>query len=376
MSNSRNRIILVDDNIANLSQGKNILKMFYEVFAAESAAKLFEILENILADLILLDIDMPEMNGYEAIKKLKADKRFADIPVIFLTAKNDINSEREGFDLGAADYVFKPFSPPLLIKRIDNQLLIVNKTKDLQASQKKLEEYAANLKTAVQEKTDEVLDLQNVVLATIADLVEFRDNSTGNHIARTQRYLEILFNGLMEKDSEYKDIISKWNVDFFLQSAQLHDVGKIAISDTILNKPGKLTPEEFEVMKTHVMAGVDVIERVLSKTKKHAFLDHALLICGTHHEKWDGSGYPIGLRGKNIPLEGRLMAIVDVYDALVADRPYKKALSHEEACKIIEDSSGTHFDPYLVDIFREKKDEFARITDEEQENIAPSTTLG
>ena len=368
MNNFRDKIILVDDNLANLSQGKNILKMFYEVFSAESAAKLFEILENIIPDLILLDIDMPVMDGYETIKILKADKRFADIPVIFLTAKSDINSEREGFDLGAADYVLKPFSAPLLIKRINNQLLIVHKTRDLLESQKKLEEYAANLQVMVQEKTDEVFDLQNAVLATIADLVEFRDNSTGCHIARTMRYLEILLNGLMQNESEYKEIISNWNVSFFLQSAQLHDVGKIAISDLILNKPDKLTSDEFKIMQTHVMAGIDVIERILSKTKKHAFLEHALLICGSHHEKWDGSGYPLGLKGKNIPLEGRMMAIVDVYDALISERPYKKAIPHEEACKIIEDSSGSHFDPFLVDIFREKKDEFAFISCDDQTN--------
>jgi len=216
----------------------------------------------------------------------------------------------------------------------------------------------------VREKTDEVLELQNAVLSTIGDLVEFRDNPTGGHIARTQQYLRVLVERLLEKNTPYREEISQWDIDFFVQSALLHDVGKIAISDLILDKPGKLTAEEFEIMKTHVTAGVDVIERILSHTKKHAFLSHALLITGTHHEKWDGSGYPIGLTGTNIPLEGRLMAIADVYDALISDRPYKKAFSHDEACQIIEAGARTQFDPLLVEIFTETKDEFARIARE------------
>jgi len=347
--------------MSNLEQGRNILRTFYEVFPAPSAAKLFEILENVIPELILLDIEMPEMNGYEAMKKLKADKRFADIPVIFLTALNDVSSEREGFDLGAADYVTKPFSAPLLLKRIENQLLIVRKTKDLQASQAALQDYADNLTAMVHEKTEEVLELQNAVLTTVADLVEFRDNHTGGHILRTQRYLKVLVEELVKENTVYKSEIDKWDIDLFLQSAQLHDVGKITISDQILNKPGKLTPEEFDIMKTHVTAGVDAVERILSHTKKHAFLTHALLITGTHHEKWDGSGYPIGLKGNNIPLEGRLMAVADVYDALVSTRPYKKSLSHHDACEIIENGAGTHFDPVVVEAFRNAKDEFAAI---------------
>ena len=360
----RSKIILVDDIMANLDQGRMMLKTFYEVYPAPSAAKLFEILESVIPDLILLDIDMPVMNGYEAIRKLKADQRFTDIPVIFLTALSDVSNEREGFDLGAADYISKPFSLPLLLRRIENQLLIVRKTKDLQASQAALQGYADNLAVMVQEKTEEVTDLQNVVLDTVADLVEFRDNLTGGHIRRTQLYLKALLDGLISNDSPYKAEIEKWDINFFLQSAQLHDVGKITISDTILNKPGKLTAEEFETMKSHVTAGVDAIEKILSHTQKHAFLDHAVLIAGTHHEKWDGSGYPIGLKGREIPLEGRLMAVADVYDALVSVRPYKKAFTHEEACQIILKDSGTHFDPDIVEVFRKSEKEFARIVRE------------
>jgi putative two-component system response regulator len=345
MESARHAIILVDDDKVNLTLGRNMLKTFYKVYPAPSAAKLFEIFEDILPDLVLLDIEMPDMNGYEAIKKMKADPRFAAIPVIFLTSKDDEDSELEGFTLGAADYVSKPFSAPLLLKRVANQLLI--------------KDYTDNLEKMVHSKTKEVVMLQNAVLTTVADLVEFRDKLTGGHIARTQRYLQALTSELF-LTGIYADILADWNMDFFLASALLHDVGKIAITDTILNKPSALTAEEFEIMKTHVTVGVDAIEKIMGNTEEHAFLRHAMFTAGTHHEKWDGTGYPMGLKGDNIPLEGRLMAIADVYDALISVRPYKNALTHEEACRMIENGAGSHFDPVLVDAFRNVEEEFAR----------------
>ena len=360
MEKKRSRIILVDDNLTNLTMGRNMLKTFYEVYPAPSAAKLFEILENALPDLVLLDINMPEMNGYDALKKMKADPRYHDIPVIFLTAQSDETSELEGFDLGAADYISKPFSGPLLLKRIANQLLITLQKKELLANQAALQDYADNLEIKVKNKTAEVAQLQYAVISTVADLVEFRDKQTGGHIARTQRYLKALVDELVA-EGIYADVVADWDMDYMIPSAQLHDVGKIAITDLILNKPDKLTPEEFETMKTHVTAGVDAIEKIMENTDEHAFLRHALLITGTHHEKWDGSGYPTGLKGANIPLEGRLMAIADVYDALISDRPYKKAFTHEVACQIIIEGSGKHFDPALIGVFERIQDKFEKI---------------
>jgi len=352
MDATRYTVILVDDNMSSLAQGKNILKPHYKVYPAPSSAKLFETLENVVPDLILLDIEMPETDGYEVIKKLKGDPRFADIPVIFLTSKSDESSELEGFDLGAADYMSKPFSAPLLLKRIANQLLIMRQKKDLH-------DYADTLEARVREKTAEVINLQNAVLTTVADLVEFRDKLTGGHVNRTQLYMKALVEELI-REGIYKDEVDNWNMDFFLPSTQLHDVGKIGITDLILNKPGKLTPEEFEIMKTHVAVGVAAIEKIMRITEEHAFLRYTLRIAGTHHEKWDGTGYPAGLKGEQIPLEGRLMAIADVYDALISVRPYKKAFSHEEASEIIEEGAGTHFDPVLVEVFRSAKGEFAK----------------
>ena len=352
MENIRKKIIIVDDNKASLTVGRNMLKTFYESYPVSSAAKLFEILEKVVPDLILLDVEMPETDGFETIKKLKADPRFGEIPVIFLTSKDDEDSEMKGFDLGAVDYIYKPFSGPLLLKRITNHLLIVQQKKDLK-------DYADNLEMKVRKKTMEVFNLQTAVLATVSDLVEFRDKLTGGHIERTQLYLQALIDK-MTKDGIYASEMSTWDMDFILPSAQLHDVGKIAISDNILNKPARLDIDEFEIMKTHVEVGVDAIEHIMSETTEHAFLHHALLIAGTHHEKWDGSGYPVGLKGQDIPIEGRLMAIADVFDALISERPYKKAFTHEEACKIIEEGAGTHFDPVLVDAFRKVKDAFAK----------------
>ena len=363
MQDTRHKIILVDDNMTNLSMGRNMLKAFYEVYPAPSAAKLFETLEKIIPDLVLLDIEMPEMDGYQAIREMKSNPRFSDIPVIFLTAKSDESSELEGFDMGAVDYIAKPFSGPLLLKRIANQLLIVRQKNDLLASRAALKDYADNLEIKVRVKTKEVINLQNAVLATVADLVEFRDKLTGGHVSRTQLYLKALTEELT-MEGLYADETKKWDMEFFLASAQLHDVGKIAISDLILNKTDKLTPEEFDIMKTHVTVGVEAIKKIIRKTDEHAFLDHALLIAGTHHEKWDGSGYPLGLKGNDIPLEGRLMAIADVYDALIAVRSYKEALSHEEACKIIIDGAGTHFDPVLVEVFKKVESKFEKASQE------------
>ena len=360
MESKRNRIVLVDDNAANLTIGRNLLKGSYEIYPAASAAKLFELLENVIPDLVLLDIEMPEMNGYEAIKILKADARFTEIPVIFLTSKNDEESEVAGFELGAADYVSKPVSGPLLLRRISNQLLIVQQRKELLANQTALKDYADHLVERVREKTAELLNLQSAVLATVADLVEFRDKQTGGHTTRTMLYMQTLIEEML-KDGIYTDRVSDWNIGLVVPSAQLHDVGKIAITDLILNKPGKLTEDEFEIMKTHVDAGVHAIERIMSEAKENAFLEHARLIVGSHHEKWNGSGYPMGLKGQEIPIEGRLMAIADVYDALISDRAYKKAFTHQKACDIIEESEGSHFDPALVGVFKNAKDEFERI---------------
>jgi putative two-component system response regulator len=355
MKTGRQIIFLVDDNMANLTAGKTMLKDHYDIFSIPSGTKLFEILEKVTPGLILLDIEMPEMNGYEAIKKLKAEQKTCDIPVIFLTSRNDPGSELEGLSLGAIDYIFKPFSPPLLLKRLENHLLI-------QTQKMALKDYNDNLQQMVQKRTKQVVELQNSILNAITEMVECRDNVTGGHIERTQNYLKLLVDKLLTEQIYWEEV-SSWNLEFLVPSAQLHDVGKIAISDVILNKPGKLTPEEFDVMKQHASIGEATIEGIMKANSENDFLNHAKIFAGTHHEKWDGSGYPRGLKKYNIPLQGRLMAIADVYDALIAVRPYKQPLTTEEAERIILEGREKHFDPVLTDLFKELSPQFARIAE-------------
>ena len=352
-TNERKIIMLVDDNAANLQTGKEMLKESYKVYPVLSGEILFDLLEYVYPDMILLDIMMPEMDGYEVISKLKKNPKWVDIPVIFLTAQSDESSEYKGLSLGAIDYVSKPFSAPMLLKRIENHLLLETQKRQLKA-------FNENLSELVRIKITQVNNLQNTVLSTVSGLVEFRDDVTGSHIVRTQKYLKILVDKMIE-DGVYLNEVKKWDLDFLLPSAQLHDVGKIAISDTILNKPGTLTPEEFEIMKTHVIEGIKAIRKIEEKAAEQSFLRHVRLIVGSHHEKWDGSGYPNGLRGTDIPLEGRLMAIADVYDALISKRPYKNPFSTEEASKIIEEGRNKHFDPALVDVFMKVEDKFAEV---------------
>ncbi|MDR3139034.1 MAG: response regulator [Treponema sp.] len=350
-------IMIVDDNITNLKICKSVLGGKYDVFTAPSAQKMFELLEYNRPSLILLDINMPEMNGYEAIKLLKKAPSFQNIPVIFLTGNSDSASELEGFNLGAVDYITKPFSPALLHKRVEVHLLMeVQKKKleiqneTLEAQQGELRNFNDNLKQMVAEKSQAVLELQNAILKTVADLVECRDDITGGHIERTQRILGILLEELTKMDF-YREQMEAWDMDLLLQSSQLHDVGKIVISDRILLKPGSLDVEEFNEMKKHTTFGVMVIEKIEASAAACDFLAYAKIFAGTHHEKWDGSGYPQGLAGEAIPLQGRIMAIADVYDALTSARPYKRAFSHTQAMEIILSGKGTHFDPLLIEVF-------------------------
>jgi putative two-component system response regulator len=355
MGVERKTIFLVDDDMTNLVTSNNTLAEFYNIFTFNSGARLLKTLERHIPDLILLDVEMPEMNGYEVIRQLKANPVTKSIPVIFLTMRNDPESELEGLSLGAIDYISKPFTPVLLLKRIELHLLVMSQKQELV-------NHNANLQKLVANETQTVVELKNAVLKTMAELVEYRDGITGGHIDRTQSYMEVLLEEINKSDL-YKEETSSWDIALVLQSAQLHDVGKIVIDDRLLRKPGRLTKEEFEKIKMHTTFGEKVIKKLRKNTSHHIFLNYALVFAGTHHEKWDGSGYHRGLSGENIPLLGRLMAIADVYDALVSDRPYKKAFSHEAAVDIIKADSGTHFDPALVELFLNVADKFQALSE-------------
>jgi putative two-component system response regulator len=344
MEKQRQIIMLVDDNMASLTMGKNILKDKYNVFPIPSGEKLFDILQKVVPDLILLDVAMPEMDGYEVIKKLKANRKTQDIPVVFLTSRDDPGNELEGLALGAIDYVSKPFSPALLVQRIENHLLIA-------APKRELKNYNENLREMVLEQTEQIEELQHAILSTMAEVAEFRDDIIGGHIERIQSYLKFMMDQIIE-EGLYQEQTAGWDLDFFVSSAQLHDVGKILINEQILNKPGKLSLEEFEEIKKHTTYGVRLIERIIQTTRGHTFLEHAKIIAGSHHEKWDGTGYPEGLAGNDIPLQGRLMAIADVYDALITVRPYKQPIDPMAAKEVIIEGKGTCFDPVLVEVFQ------------------------
>jgi putative two-component system response regulator len=340
-------IFLVDDSIVNLNTGKSVLQCKYTVVTIPSGEKLLQILQKsnlrFFPDLILLDIEMPGMNGYDVIKKLKANPQTAEIPVIFLTVKSDSDSEVLGLSLGAIDYIAKPFSPPLLLKRIELHLL-------LQWKENELRRFNENLVEMVKDRTNEISQLQNAVILWAADMVEFRDEETGQHVERVQQYMQLFFNTMKQMD-QYKKELAAWDTEAFFNSTTLHDVGKIKIPDIILLKKGKLTDEEFAVMKSHTTYGKMLIESLQKKVPNQTFLDYAKVLAYSHHERWDGKGYPEGISGSKIPLQARMMAFADVYDALVSERPYKKAFSHKEAMKIISEGRGAQFDPELTDIF-------------------------
>ena len=347
-------IFLVDDDLTNLTSGENALKEHYNVFTMNSGFRLLNMLESHIPDLILLDIEMPEMDGYETIKLLKSREETRHIPIIFLTVHNDAESELKGLSLGAIDYIIKPFSLPLLLKRIEVHLLV-------ESQRKQLVNYKDNLQVMVDTRTKTVVELKNAFLKMMAELVEYRDDTTGGHIGRTQYYMSLLLDSIKEQDL-YKEEIASWDKELILLSAQLHDIGKIAIKDRILQKPSKLSEGEFEEIKLHVTIGEKLIEKIKKNTTERAFLDQARIMVATHHEKWDGSGYPRGLAGEEIPLQGRLMAIADVYDALVSERPYKRAFSHAEAVDTIAHEKGKHFDPSLVDLFLSIADKFSEVS--------------
>ena len=340
----RKTIFVIDDNNSNLTVAEQSLSGHYRVVALNSAAKMFSLLEKITPDLILLDVEMPQMTGFEAMQRLKTNDLYSQIPVIFLTGLTDSVNEAHGIELGAVDFLTKPFSEPVLLNRIKNHLNI--------------DELIRERTSLLIKRTGQLVQLQHGIVYIMSDLVESRDLNTGGHIDRTSIYMELLIKAMLQR-GVYAGELNGWDFDSIVSSSRLHDVGKILISDNVLNKPGELTDEEFKMMKMHSVEGERIIEKAIERTGDEDFLHNAKMFAAYHHERWDGSGYPYGLKGANIPLQGRIMAVIDVYDALVSERPYKKALTHEEALEIILNGSGTHFDPEIVKVFNEINKEIA-----------------
>ena len=348
-------ILVVDDTPANLALMSSLLKGHYRVKVANSGEKALELARMApLPDLILLDIMMPGMSGYDVIKRLKADTATRHVPVVFLTAMSSTEDETVGLELGAADYITKPITPAVVLARVRTQL-------ENKAAADFLRDQASFLENEVASRTVELGALQDVTILAMASLAETRDSDTGNHIRRTQHYVRVLARQV-QGHPRFGYFLDDATIELLFKSAPLHDIGKVGIPDRILLKPGRFTPEEFEIMKTHTTLGRDAIaaaEKQLGKTVE--FLRHAKDIAYYHQEKWDGSGYPEGLAGDAIPISARLMAVADVYDALISRRVYKDGMPHEKAVDIIREGRGSHFDPDLVDAFLAVQEEFRAI---------------
>lgn len=314
--NNRPLILAVDDEASNLQLLRQILQDHYRLLFAKDGARALDLARQERPDLILLDVMMPGMSGYEVCAALKAKPETAAIPVIFVTALTDTADELEGFEAGAVDYITKPVSPPIVRARVRTHLSLV-RMEELRATRLEI--------------------VQRLGLAA-----EYKDNETGLHVIRMSHFSRIL--GIAAGLSEVE-------ADDLLHAAPMHDVGKIGIPDRILQKPGPLEPEEWKVMQSHVTIGAEIIGE-----HEGGMLELARQIALTHHEKYDGSGYPRGLRGEEIPLAGRIVAIADVFDALTSKRPYKRAWTEEEALTFLREQKGRHFDPALVDLFLEQMD--------------------
>jgi putative two-component system response regulator len=353
--NMKPTVLIVDDAPDNLMLMNELLQDRYEVKLANNGRNALRIAGQAAPpDLILLDVMMPEIDGYAVCRELKANLATAEIPIIFLTAKNQSEDEQRGFQEGAVDYISKPINPVTLHARVSTHL-------QLKASREMLQDQNKYLAYLVDERTRELEQMQDAIILSMASLAEMRDNETGDHIRRTQHYVAALARQLRQHP-RFSDQLSDENIDLLFKSAALHDIGKVGVPDHILLKPGKLTAEEFEIMKLHTVYGRDMIMEI----EKHlgmsnAFLRFAREIAYSHQEKWNGSGYPEGLAGDAIPVSARLMAVADVYDALISKRVYKGAMSHEQALEIVRAGRGNHFDPDVVDALLAISEEFQAI---------------
>ena len=370
MANSELRtILIVDDTPSNINLLGGALQAKYKIKVATSGAEALKKTSLYKPDLILLDVMMPGMNGYETCRLLKENKATRAIPVIFVTALSDIGNETQGFEAGAVDYITKPVSIPIVRARVKTHLALFDQERMLSRQ--------------VKERTEELSLTQDVTISSLATLAEYRDNETGGHIKRTQHYVRIIAEYLLQQpNSTICRDFDQDTIDTLVKSAPLHDIGKIGIPDSILLKPGKLTREEFEEMKRHTIYGEKAFlkaEEEMGEHRKSSFLRFAREIAASHHEKWDGSGYPKGLAGEDIPVAGRLMTVADVYDSLVSKRVYKPPFSHKKAVHIMTKGDGRvepcHFDPDVLNAFLATQGTFREIAIELADSIEERNIL-
>ena len=357
----RATVLIVDDDPGNLSILGNLLQPHHDVLAAPSGKRALQICAGTpKPDLILLDVLMPHMDGYDVLARLHENPATLDIPVIFVTGLDSTEDEEKGLALGAVDYIAKPYRSPIVLARVRTQL-------ELKRARDWLRDQNTYLEAEVMRRMQDTLLVQDLTINALAEVAETRDNETGNHIRRTQEYVYILAHRLQLHPS-FASFLTNKVVELMTKSAPLHDIGKVGIPDHILLKPGKLTEEEWAIMKTHSMLGATSIERALRNADRRLdFLDMAMQIAHYHHEKWDGSGYPEGLKEDAIPIPARLMALADVFDALVTRRVYKPPMSYKQAKEIIVAERGRHFDPDVADAFLHSFDEFVTVAEKYRE---------
>ena len=361
MNDDKPKILVVDDEKFFIDVVVELLNGDYKVSVARDGEQaLRRATTHPLPDLVLLDIMMPNMDGYEVCKQLKNNPATRDIPVIFLTVKSEVSDEVKGFELGAVDYILKPISPPIVKARVTTHLAL-NQARRQLADQNQL------LEAKVEERTEELNRTKDVAIYCMASLAETRDAETGKHILRTQNYVRILAQGL-RNHPRFSDYLNDEIIEMLYKTSPLHDIGKVGVPDQILLKPGNLTPDEWVEMKKHAIYGYEALLRAEQELGTTDFLQMAREIAYTHHEQWDGNGYPRGLKGDEIPVSGRLMAVADVYDALISHRVYKKPCPHEEAVETIRQASGSHFDPDVVAQFVSSQKEFHRIATEHSDD--------
>jgi putative two-component system response regulator len=358
MSAVRATLLVVDDTPANLSLMAGLLHHDYRVRLAHSGARALELVQRELPDLILLDVMMPEMDGYTVCTRLKQDPRTRGIPIIFVTALSQPEDEARGFEAGAVDFIHKPISPPIVQARVRTHL-------QLKAWQDSLQARSLGLEAQLRQRLDEVERLRDTTLYVMVSLAEFRDEDTGNHVKRTQEYVRALAEHLAAHPDAMHgraEPLDANQIELLAKSAPLHDIGKVAIPDHILLKKGPLTPEEFAVMRGHTLHGWEMLRRAAQRMGgDQDFLTYAMQIARHHHERWDGTGYPDGLAGRAIPLAARLMAVADVYDALISRRPYKEPYPHDDAMARILAASSSHFDPDVVAALQAQEARFLSI---------------
>ena len=349
-------ILVVDDTPANLHLLANMLKeRGYKTRPVPSGMLALQAALSDPPDLVLLDVNMPEMNGFDVCQSLKADERLKEIPVIFISALNELLDKVKAFSVGGVDYITKPFQFEEVQARVDTHL-------KLRRLQKELEDHNRQLGRLVQVQVKKISDTQMAMIFALAKLAESRDDDSGLHLERVQAFSKRLAEGLGQR-ARFGGKVDALFIENIFTASPLHDIGKVAIPDRIILKPGKLTSEEFEIMKTHARLGAEKLDAVQRRFPGNAMLDMGIAIARFHHEKWNGEGYPQGLAGEAIPLPARIMGLVDVYENLRSKRPYKPAFSHAESMEIIIGSSGTHFDPEIVKVFVELQEEFRTIWD-------------